>query len=533
VTLETTTSGMVRSNLVVAVGTALSRVTGLGRVAIFAIVIGQTAVADAYNSANGSPNAIYELLLGGVLSASLVPMFTKHAKEDDQAATEAVVTVSIIALAIVTVIAVVTAPWIFHLFSINPPKTVNPAIYREVGTTLARVFLLQIFFYGLSALGTALLQARRRFFAAAWAPVLANLVIIISLLFVNRAISTPTVELTDVLVNDQLRYMLWFGATVGIAVMALALLPALQAAEIKLNLTPDFKHPAVRQLLRLSGWTLGYVIANQVAAVVVQNLALSSGPGRQDAYLKAFTFFVLPHGLLGVTIATTFVPEMVRMVLQKDKKKFIDRSSLGIRMVALLTIPAGFGLFVLRRPLIGAMLQHRKFTGADALITSRALGGFALGLVGFSVYLFVLRCFYAHQDARTPFVINLFENLFNVVLAWVLIDRYGVLGLGVAFAVAYILSSAWAILVLSYKVPGFPLRATFSALGQMVLAGVVMAEAVWMISRTVGSNVGLGALSRVIAGTLVGVVIYPGVLYLLGAPEVRVLQRRIRVRKAG
>ena len=526
------TGGMFRSNVVVALGTALSRLTGLARVAAFAIVIGQSALADAYNSANGSPNAVYELLLGGVLSASLVPLFTRHAKENDDEATSAVVSVSIVALGVLTAIAILGAPWIFHLFSISPPPTVNPQLYRSVGTTLARVFLLQIFFYGLSALGTALLQARRRFFAAAWAPVLSNLIIIASLWFINRSIKTPKVELGDVLVNAQLRYMLWGGATLGIAVMAVALLPALRAAEVPFRFTLNFKHPAVRQLLRLSGWTLGYVVANQVAIVVVQNLAFSSGEGRQDAYVKAFTFFVLPHGLLGVTIATTFVPELARMVLKKDKQRFIDRSSLGVRMVALLTIPAGFGLFVLRKALVGGTLQHRKFTAADTLITSRALGGFALGLAGFSVYLFVLRCFYAHQDARTPFIINLFENALNIGLAWLLVGRYGVLGLGLSFALAYLLSSVWALLVLSYKVPGFPLRPVLVALGRMVLAAIVMAEAVWFVAHFVGGNTGLAALTRLVAGTIVGIAVYPAVLYALAAPEIRELQTRIQARRA-
>ncbi len=519
--------GLLRSNVVVALGTALSRITGLIRVMVLGFVIGQTALADAYNAANSSPNAIYELLLGGVLSASLVPLFTKLAEQNDDEGTSAVVSVAVVAMSVLTAAAVLAAPWIFHLYSLSPAATVDADQFRSVGTLLARIFLIQIFFYGLTSLGTSMLNARRRFFAAAWAPVLSNIVIIVSLLFVPGLVDQQDVQLADVLDNNGLRLTLGVGSTLGIAIMAFALYPALKRANAPLGFSTNFRHPAVKKLMSLSGWTLGYAAANQGAIIVVQNLALSRGEGRQDAYNKAFTFFVLPHGLLAVSIATTFVPELARSVTKQDKAAFIERSSLGIRMVALLTLPAGLGLFVLRRPIVGAILEHGKFTSADALQTSRVLGGFAVGLVGFSVYLFVLRGFYAHQDARTPFIINLFENVINIVLAFVLVGRYGVLGLGLSFGIAYLISAAWALLVLSYKVPGFSLRDIYVSLWRMLLSGVIMAEAVWFVANNVGSNSGGGAVIRAVVGTIVGTGVYVGVLLVLRAPELELLRNRV------
>ena len=140
-------------------------------------------------------------------------------------------------------------------------------------------------------------------------------------------------------------------------------------------------------------------------------------------------------------------------------------------------------MLALARPIIGAFLQHGEFSEHAAITTGRALAGFSIGLVGFSVYLFVLRGFYAHQDTRTPFVINVVENLLNIVFAVLLVGRYGVLGLGLAFALAYLLSAAWALQVLSFKVPGYALRPIFASLGRMLLASVLMAEVVWLVSR--------------------------------------------------
>lgn len=524
-------SSLLRSNIVVALGTALSRLTGLLRVAVFAIVIGQTALADAYNGANNSPNAIYELLLGGVLSASLVPMFTRHAEDDDEDATSAVLSVAVLVLTALTAIAVVCAPLIFHLFSIDVADGVDPDEYREAGTLLARIFLVQIFFYGVSALANALLQARRRFFAAAWSPVLSNLVIIASLLMVPSAVGGRAPELIEVITNDRLRWTLGLGATLGIAVMAIAVIPALTRANVPLHFNPQFRHPAVRQLVKLSGWTFGYVVANQISIIVVQNLA-QPGSGDLDAYMKAYIFFVLPHGLLAMSIVTTFTPEMARAVARKDRQAFIDRTSMGIRLVALATFPAAAAMFVLRRPLIGVSLEHGNFDPADTIDTSRALAGFALGLVAFSVYLFVLRAFYAHTDARTPFVINLVQNVINIVLAIVLVGRFGVLGLAAAFALSYGIAALWALQVLTYKVRGFALRPIVGSMARMALAAVVMMEVTWVVARAVGGDSGLAALARVAVAGTVGVASYLVVLTLLGVQELRQLRDRIAARFA-
>jgi putative peptidoglycan lipid II flippase len=523
--------GLLRSNLTVALGTTVSRITGLARVAVFGIVIGQTALADAYDGANNSPNSIYELLLGGVLSATLVPLFTRQLADRDEEATEAVVSVAIVALAVITVASVAAAPWIFRLFALSPAAAVDAAEYRSVGTTLARIFLIQIFFYGLTALATALLNSRRRYFAAAWAPVASNLVIIASLLTIPSIMDGARPELSDIDDVGALKWVLGLGATAGIATMALILVPAVKRAGVRLRFRPDWRHPAVRTLLRLSGWTLGYVIANQVSLIVVKNLA-SPGSGGQDAYTKAFIFFQLPHGLLAMSISTTFVPELARRVAARDRPGFIAQASLGIRLVALLTIPASLGLLALSRPIVGALLQHGQFTEQAAITTSRALAGFSIGLVGFSVYLFVLRAFYAHQDTRTPFVINVFQNLLNIVLAFALVQRHGVLGLSLAFSLSYLVASLWALSVLSTKLRGFPVRSLLGQLWPMLLSSVLMAEIVWLVTRRIGADSGAGALTRVAVGTVLGATVYLALLMAFRVPDLEALRSRVARRSA-
>ncbi len=521
---ERAPSGLLRSNLVVAAGTALSRVTGLARVITLTAVIGRSALADAYDSANNSPNAVYELLLGGVLTATLVPMFTRHREDDDAEATGAVITTMVVVLAGLTAVAVLAAPLIFRMQSLTVDSSVDAADFRRLGTALARIFLIHIFFYGVSAMWGAVLAARQQFFAAAWSPVLANLVTIAAL-FMVQAQLTPGDPFIQALSDATVRRNLGLGATVGIAVMAMSMYPAVHRTGIRVSWRPQFHHPAVRQMLRLSGWTLGYAAANVITAVAIKNLA-SPGSGNQAGYTWGFTIFQLPHGLLAMSITTTFVPELARRVKRRDRAGFVERAELGIRTIGLLTIPAAALMFALRRPIVGVLLQHGRLTDQGAETIARALGGFSVGLAGFSIYLFVLRGFYAHTDARTPFVINLVECGVNIVLAVVLVGRIGLLGLGLAFGLAYVICALWALQILAYKVPGFSVGRVLGSLLRMTLAALLAGEMSWLAAERIDGNAGWPAALRVLLGTVVGLGVFGGTVQLLG-PDLNEIRRLV------
>ncbi len=522
-------SSLLRSNLVVATGTALSRVSGMVRVFVFVYVIGQTALADAYLLGNETPNIVYDLLLGGVLSATLVPLFTAYMGDDERAtderATNVIVTTAAVLMVALTAVAVLAAPLIFRLYSLNVSDDVDPELFRSVGTTLTRIFLVQILFYGLTGIANAYLQSRRRFFAAAWSPILPNLIIIVSLLSLPDAGGTEW-TLPDVIANDRLRWTLGLGATIGIASMAMVVVPAMLRAGLRFRPVWEWRHPAVRTLRVMSGWTIAFVAANQLAVMVVRNLAVREGEGIAAAYFAAFTWFVLPHGLLAVSISTTFQPEIARAVIAKDRARFVDHMSTGTRLIALLTLPAAAGLFVLRDPIIGLM-QRGRFDATEAADTADALAGLSVGLVAFSIYLFVLRGFYAHHDTRTPFVLNVGENLLNIVLAFVLVGRWGVLGLGLSFAIAYLVSAVWAMSVLASKVPGYSLRAFAVGMWRPVLAAVLMAEAMWLVTRDVERDAGWEAVAQLAVAGAVGVTVYGAILFALRVPELDTLSTRI------
>ena len=513
---------MFKDTLVVAIGTAMSRLTGLLRVVVFGVIIGQTALADAFDGANNSPNSIYELLVGGLLSASLVPLFTRFAEDDDEEATEAVVSASLIVLAIATVLAVLAAPLIFRVFSLHPSPAVNPETFRRAGTMMSRIFLVQIFFYGLTAIGSALLNARRRFFAAAWAPVLSNVVTIVLLVLIPF-MRDGTPKLQDVFHDTTFFWLFTMSATGGVMAMGLVLIPAIRRAGIPFRFRPNFGHPALRTMVKLSTWTFGYVVTNQVALIVVKNLA-RPGSGNQDAYSKAYTFFLLPHGLLAISIATTFVPELVRRVRSADTAGFRQWVTSGVRWIMILTVPSSVAIIVLSKPIIVTLLEHGHFSSSASGNTARALAGLAVGLVGFSVYVFALRGFYAHEDTRTPFLVNLFENVLNVVLAVLLVERHGVLGLGLAFGIAYMVASLVVVWLLHTKHGAIQWERLASILWRTVTASAVMGAVVWSIQFGLEARSGFTRIAELFLSVGAGVLTYVVGLYMLRVPEMHDLK---------
>ncbi len=251
---------LVRSSSVVALGTLLSRVTGLFRVGVLAYALGRATLADTYNLANTTPNIVYELLIGGVLSATLVPVFVEHLQRRDERATSAVFTVTLTVLVGLTIVAMVFAPVIARLYSIDATGA-ERAAQLDAMTLLIRCFMPQMFFYGFTALAAAVLNARRRFAAAAYAPVCNNVVVICVLLAFTRLATGPQEGWTNVerITDDRgLLLLLGLGTTAGIAAMALVLVPALARAgahlQTRLRLAPrggTAGHPSVGMDRRL------------------------------------------------------------------------------------------------------------------------------------------------------------------------------------------------------------------------------------------------------------------------------------------
>ncbi len=525
------TQRLARSSAIIGLGTLLSRITGLLRVSALA-ALGFTALTDVYNVANSAPNIIYELLLGGILTATLVPLFVESHERNDPDATAAINTVAVVLLTVGSVLGVLAAPWIIGAyFKLAISSTVPHRAAREaLATDLLRWFMPQMFFYGVTALASAMLNARRRFTTGAFAPVLNNLVVIAMLLAVGRATTAaPTVR--SVLADPALSTLLGLGTTAGVIAMTLVLLPAVRRAGGAIRWLWAPRHPAVRRLVRLSGWTVGYVAANQVAFFVVLVLAGQASSGSVSIYLAAFTFFQLPHGLLAVSVMTALGPELASRHQAADLDGLREHFTGGLRILLVVMIPAAGGLAVLARPLISALLEHGNFHESSVTPTADALRAFAVGLVAFSVYLYVVRTFSSMQDTRSPFMVNLVENGVNIATAFAFYQWLGIEGLAWSWTVAYCVAAVLALVRLRRRLGHLDGRMLGTTATRVVVALVPAGVAAAAIDHALGSATPSRSLVTLLVASAAAGIVFVPLLQWLGIDGFGMVRQVVRRRR--
>ena len=356
------------SAVYVAFGTGVSRVTGLLRFVALAWALGPTLLADGYNLANTTPNMLYDVVLGGVLSATFIPVFVdrlaNRAEDEAYESISAVLTVSLVVLGVTTVAALVAAPYLIDALTALDTHAhsgqLQPVLQeRHVATVFLRWFVIQIAAYGVFALGAALLNTRRRFVAVAWAPILNNLVCIGILiwfgLWAGRGASLSSIEQ-----HQTQLVLLGLGTSLGVVVQGIALVPSLlQSHWGRLRWRWNLHDEALRAVARLGGWTFGFVVANQIALFVVTVLAGSvPGPDPVSSYTYAYAFFQLPYGIVAVTVMSVVTPDLAEKWSTGQTPAFLHRMTGGLRAVLALIIPSAVGMLLLAKPALALLLGH-------------------------------------------------------------------------------------------------------------------------------------------------------------------------------
>ncbi|PPK92220.1 putative peptidoglycan lipid II flippase [Kineococcus xinjiangensis] len=383
-----------------ALATAASRATGFVRLLLFAAVLGLGSVRQAFDVANVLPNVVYELLLGGVLSATLVPLLVQARSQSPGAAlalAQRLLTLVLVVLVGVTVVAVLAAPWLVRLYTRSHDAA-------EVALTVqwARYFLPQILFYGLAATVGAVLNASARFGAVMWAPVLNNVVVIATL---GIFLLVPGPESPGPATLSGAQFLtLAIGTTLGVVAMAAALLPALRATGFRWRLRFDLRGIGLRALARMAAWTLLYVAATQVGVWVQTQLATAAG--QLPTYTSAFTLWQLPHAIIAVSLMTALLPRMSASASHGrlgEVKADLDR---GMRLCLIALLPITVVCAVCGPQIATVLFAHGATTTAQAEYVGAVLAVLAVGLVPFSVYQLQARAFYAQRDTRTPALVQ-------------------------------------------------------------------------------------------------------------------------------
>jgi putative peptidoglycan lipid II flippase len=531
---------LVRSTAVMATGTLLSRITGLLRVTVLVATlgVGESRLADVYNVANTTPNIIYELVLGGILSSIFVPVFvevrnTRGARQAWHVA-RATMTIAIVGLGLLALIGILAAPWIIQLY-IRSGTPAEQAEAQQLGGQLLAMFMPQIVFYGVGAVMTGLLNANRRFGVPMFAPILNNLVVIAVGLTFHFLVGQQVPQVGEVTTGQKL--LLGLGTTAGVAAMTLVQWPFLRRIGFRFHFVWHWRDQAIRKMATLSAYTVGYVVTNQLGYLIIPVLAYGV-QGGYTAYSTAFIFFQLPHGVFAVSVMTALLPPLSEYAVARDWDAFRATLSRGVRLTAAVLLPAAIGYVALAGPIVRLLLEHGVVTGASTELLTRVLTVFVLGLVPFSTFQLILRAFYALQDTRTTFMINLVavgtNVAANLLLFALLPERWKIPGLALGHVAHYTVGSALLLASLSRRIGGLDGLRILTAVVRMLVAGLVMGLVAAVAGGAAGGLVPPGFLRDLVTvtvGVATGVATYLFAARLLRIEELGLLMAVLRRRR--
>lgn len=506
-------TGLLKSSAVMAAGTMVSRLTGFIRSALIVSALGVGLLGDTFQVAYQLPTMIYILTVGGGLNSVFVPQLVRAMKEDEdggEAYANRLLTLVMVALGVLTGIAVLGAPFLIRLLSDSVAS--DPAA-NEVGITFVRYFLPSIFFMGIHVVMGQILNARGKFGAMMWTPVLNNIVIIVTLgtfMWVYGTAADSGMKVSNIPPEGQ--RLLGIGVLLGLVVQALAMIPYLRETGFRMRLRFDWRGHGLGKAVTLAKWTVLFVLANQAGALVVTQLSTASGKASPvdgtgfAAYANAQLIWGLPQAIITVSLMAALLPRLARSAAEGDGGAVRDDISQGLRTTAVAIVPIAFGFLALGIPM--CTLIFGSSGTSEATNMGFMLMAFALGLIPYSVQYVVLRAFYAYEDTRTPFyntVIVAAVNAGASALCYVVLPpRWAVAGMAASYGLAYAIGVgvAWNRLRkrLGGDLDGNRVLRTYARLCiASVPAALLSGAACYSIGQSLGQGV-LGSLAALIAG---------------------------------
>ncbi len=514
---------LLASSRTMAIASIASRVTGFLRTVVLAAALGTGLVGDAYNGANSFPNMVYELMLGGVLSSVLIPLLVhaeQHDRDRGEAYTQRLLSIATVALGTATLIAVAAAPLLAALF-------VNNSSERDLTSTFATLLLPEIFFYGLGAMFTAVLNIRGVYGPGAWAPVLNN-VITIATLGVFAMLPGPKTLIPANMTTTQI-LVLGVGTTLGIAAQAFVLIPFLRRSGFRWRWrfhAEAHDESGMREAGSLTGWVIGYVIASQIGVSFIVKVGFNH-PGGVTNFTYADLLFQVPYGILGVSLLTALMPRMSRAAARGDQEAVIEHLSVGSRLSAVALIPVTVGLMVLGPSFAMAIFVGRTNVH-DARLIGTTLALSAFGLLPFALVMLQMRVFYAMRDARTPTIINICMVATKVTLVLIAAETlhgdHVIEALNVSTSASYVVGAVLGHLMLTQRMGNLGFSRVMRTIAQISVASAfggaaALGMVVW--GTSLFGHGRTGALFGVIGGSIVGVLVLIPVAWRMRIPEVR------------
>lgn len=477
----------------------VSRILGFLRDALLAYFYGLGPTMDAYNTAFIMPDLLYWLLVGGVLSAAFIPVFSEYIatgrEEEGWQVVSSVVNLIFLTLGILIILGLIVTP---HFLRLMVPDFVEIGNFG-LTVNLTRILLLQPLFMALSGLTMGVLNSHKIFWPSALGTVLYNACIIVF----GTILADP----------DKPESISGFavGVIVGALVNFAVQIPALRKVGIRYYPLIDWHNPGVR---RIGALALPLIIScslNQIQVAVNTSLGSSLSPGSIAAVWQAYRLFQLPVGIFALAIAVATFPTLTEQAALKQWSQFRQTISGAVRMVIFITLPISAGMIVLRLPLLRVLFEHGIYTPQNTLIAAIPLFYFALGITAQSVIQILPRAFYALQDTWTPVILGLIAMAVNIAAMFILIGPLAHGGLALATSIAAFVQMIMLFFVLRRRLGQMDGRAILGTTAKSLLASLLMALAVWQWSLRLTPLIGvakLASLVTLLTGTAVGVVAF-------------------------
>ncbi|MEZ7897263.1 MAG: murein biosynthesis integral membrane protein MurJ [Flaviflexus sp.] len=536
-------SGVARNSAVMFAGTLTSRVLGLVRSPLlFGIAVGLNYPAgNAFDVANKLPTLIYMLVAGGVVNAVLVPAIVRAAKRDSDgglAYINKMVTLGVLVLGAITAVLTLASPLLVSLFA----SGLEGAWYN-LAVAFAFWCVPQVFFYGMYTLLGQILNAKENFGPYMWAPVLNNIIAIAGLLLMLNIYGDATPEnALDSSLWDGARIALLGGsATLGIVAQAAVLLIPLYRIGVRLKPDFQFRGAGLTSVAKSGGWVLASMGAGMIPTMLISNVASVASqravtmdpvdalgvPGNA-AYTTAYSLYSLPTSLVVVSIVTAIFTQMSNKAAAGDMAGVRQDTSRALRVVGIFTFLATALIVVLATPAVRIISPGSSWEEVASIST--VLLTMSLGLVGVGAFTVLQRVYYALEDARGLFFVQLPFFVLHAALIMstvILPARFVVAGVGVSMAITNTVTCIAAAVQIRRRLGGIDGTVLLRAHIKLTVAAIVSAIAGFATHRLFGPfNTEFSffsAVLRIIVVAVVMVAVYVAIMWMLRMPELKAL----------
>jgi putative peptidoglycan lipid II flippase len=500
---------VVRAAAILAAGNVTSRILGLVREMVKASLFGASGLLSAFEVAAYVPTSLYDLIIGGMVNSSLVPVFSDYAAKDRRrelwSVLSTVLSVATAVLILVVALVILFAPqiaWLVGANEFDDPQLTQTAI------RLMRMAAPAVLFLSVASILTGALYALKRFVVPA---------------FIG-AVFNGTVVFIALLFPDRIESLVW-GILLGSILQILVQLVPLRDAQLRWRL--DWRHPAVRRILGLYAPIVAGLVINQLAIALSYNLATRTGDQSISFMKFATTLYQFPLGLVVTAVSIATLPTLSRQA-NGHLAAFKQTLAEGLRLVITLILPATAGLFVLALPIVSLLFERGQFTTQDSAMTAHVLRFYLFGLPFAAVDQMLVYASFARKDTLRPAMAGVISILIYLGVAVVLLRPMGLLSLMIADGVKHIVHTLIMLVIVRRQIgrmSGYSIiMTTAKSIAAAFLVGISAYFTAEFISTAVDTATTAGKLLVVMVSGGVGVLVYTILVFLLDLRDAKSLR---------